>query len=83
MEMFKGNMGWDDFTHSKMSLDWIVLEERRMCLAQPVAFNSDWHILSSCFAVVCVCVSVCVYLCVAACLLQLPEIESRANCEQR
>lgn len=25
----------------------------------------------------------CVCVCVAACLMQLPEIESRANCEQR
>lgn len=51
-----------------------------MCLVHPVALNSDGHILSGCFAVVCVC-TVCV--CVTACLIQLLEIESRAKCELR
>lgn len=44
----------------KQTSDWIVLEERSMCLAHPVAFNSDWHILSGCIAVM--CVYVCVWL---------------------
>lgn len=44
-----------------------------MCLAHTVAFNSNWHILLGCVAVVCV----------AACLLQIPEIDNRANREQR
>lgn len=43
----------------KQTSDWIVLEERSMCLAHPVAFNSDWHILSGCIAVMCMCVCGC------------------------
>lgn len=51
----------DDFTYGKLTSDRIVLEERSMCLVHPVALNSDGHILSGCFAVVCVCVyTVCV-----------------------
>lgn len=33
----------------------VGMEERSVCFAHPVAFNSDWHILL-CFADVCVCV---------------------------
>lgn len=42
----------DDFTYGSLTWDWIVLEERSMCLVHPLAFNSEWHILSGCFAVV-------------------------------
>lgn len=79
--MLKQPAASDDFTHGKQTLDCIVLEKKSTCSPHPVAFNSDRHILSGCSAVVCVCVYLCVS--VAACLLQLPEIESRVNCERQ
>lgn len=59
LRMFKHKAASDDFTQSELTSGWIVLEKRSMCLAHPVAFNSDWDILSGCFAVVCVCVWGC------------------------
>lgn len=76
MGILKHKAGPDDFTYGNLTWDWIVLEERSMCLVHPVAFISDWHILSGCLAVVSVYVWLHAYI-------QLPEIESRAKCELR
>lgn len=72
MGMFKHKAA-PDFTYGKLTSDWIVLEERSMCLVHPLAFNSEWHILSGCSAVVSVCVRVYT-VCVCGCM---PHTASR------
>lgn len=54
----------DDFTYGKVTRDWIVLEERSMCVVHPVALNSDCCILSGCLCTLCVRARVCVCVCV-------------------
>lgn len=82
MGMFKHKAA-PDFAYGKLTSDWIVLEERSMCLVHPLAFNSEWHILLAAL-LLCLCVCVCIlFVYVAACLIQLPETESRAKFELR
>lgn len=52
----------DAFTDGILTSDWIVLEQGSMCSVHPVAFNSDWHILSGCF-----CCCLCEHMCVCGC----------------
>lgn len=58
----------DDFTYGKVTRDWIVLEERSMCVVHPVALNSDCCILSGCLCTLCVRVCACTRMCVCVCV---------------